>query len=653
MKPLKIKKELLAVIGKSRSRFSKFFSKTLSFLLKKTGRFTTDHLNQESADKNLVYTLAASKIPSGEQIKHLDKTLSGKERLIVKICLVVLLINIVYLGIRYYDKHITVMPVSGGTYYEGVVGYPKTINPLYDTNRDVDSDLSELIYSRLFNYNANGQLVNDLADNIETSDNKTFIVTLKNNVKWHSGEVLTADDVIFTFNLIANPDYRSPLRKNFIDVDIEKISDSQIKFTLSSAYAPFANLLTFGILPQSVWQNISPDSANLTDLNIQAIGSGPYKFSSLVKNKQGELKEYRLVVNNDYYGAKPYIENLVFKFYPDANSLITALNDGDVSGIAYLPLDQKHSLLAQNSLNFHAPNSSQEDSLFFNKDNNKNLADIEVRRALALAIDKPAIISNIFENFYKVIDGPLPISSFAYTDAVTKYDFNVDAANSKLDAAGWLKVIVNAENLSAGTVEIKAVTAYASSTKETPEGTWRFKKDKNDNVTLLTVNLSAVSDSDSFEVAQKIKGYWDAVGVHTTINPVAVSEVSNLISSRSFEAVLFSQIMGGDPDIFAFWHSSQIGSKGMNIANYKNDKVDSLLETARITSDKTVRAASYGEVQKIISSELPAIFLYEKNYIYVQSKKVKGFTSSAIIRPSDRFAGIATWYLKSRNKFSW
>jgi peptide/nickel transport system substrate-binding protein len=653
VKPLKIKKELLAVMGKSRSRFSKYFSKTLSFLLKKSRRFTTSHLNQERADKNLVYTLAASKIPSTEQIKHLDKTLSGREKIIVRICLGVLLINIIYLGVRFYNKHITVLPVVGGTYYEGVIGYPKTINPLYDSSRDVDSDLSQLIYSRLFSYDASGQLVNDLADNIETIDNKTFIVTLKNNVKWHSGEILTADDVIFTFNLITNPDYNSPLRKNFSEVTIEKISESQVKFTLPSSYAPFANLLTFGIMPQSVWQNVSPDSAALTDLNIRAIGSGPYKFSSLLKNKQGELKEYRLVANDDYYGAKPYIQNLVFKFYPDANELISALNDGDVLGIAYLPLEQKHFLLAQNSLNFYTPNSSQEDLIFFNVETNKNLADLEVRRALALAIDKQAITKEVFENFYKVVDGPLPVNSFAYSGDVTKYNFNQEEASSKLDTAGWLKLVVNAENIAAGTPEIKAVIDYASSTKEAPEGVWRFKKDKKDNVTLLTVNLSAVADSNNFKVAQKIKVYWDGIGVHTTINSVAVADISNVISSRSFETILFSQILGGDPDVFAFWHSSQVGSRGLNIANYKNDKVDSLLDTARTTLDKNVRISNYTEFQKIVSNELPAIFLYEQNYIYVQSKKVKGFTSSAVNRPSDRFAGIATWYLKSRNKFSW
>ena len=640
-------------MGKTRNRFSKSFGKTISFLFRKGKGLRSADLSQEKADKNLVYTLASSKIPNGEQIKHLNKTLSKKESLIIRICLAIALINVIYLGVRFYNKHITVLPVSGGTYHEGVVGYPKTINPLYDVNRDVDSDLSQLIYSRLFTYDENGKLVGDLASNVETSDNKTFVITLKDNVKWHSGEALTADDVVFTFNLILNPDYRSSLRKNFSSVSIEKISDSQVKFTLPNAYAAFPGLLTFGIIPQSVWENITPDSAALTDLNLEPIGSGPYKFASLVKNKQGELKEYRLVANDDYYGKKPFIKNVIFKFYPDDSELIAALNDGSVQGIAYLPLEQKHNLLAQNSLNFNSLSSSQEDLIFFNTASNKNLENLEVRRALALAIDKNSLVKDLFENFYKVVDGPLAKSSFAYSDNVTKYDFNIDAANSKLDAAGWSKIIVDQNNISVDSSEIKAIIAYASSTKESALGSWRFKKDKKGEVALLTVNLSVLEGSDLADVAKEVKNYWETVGVHTTLNMVVSADIANLISSRSFEAILFSEILGGDPDIFAFWHSSQIGDTGLNIANYKNAKIDKLLEDARISSDVSLRISDYAEVQKILSDELPAIFLYEKNYTYVQSKKVKGFSGTAIIKPSDRFSGIANWYLNSKNKFSW
>lgn len=653
MKSLKTKKELLAFIGKTRSRFAKFFSKFIIFLFKKNRKNLLNNFNREQSDKNLVYTLATSKIPSSEQMKHLNKTLSKKESWVIKIALIIVLVNLVYLGIRFYNNNVTLIPVSGGTYYEGVLGYPRNINPLYDLNRDVDHDLSRLIYSSLYKYDESGQLVGDLAQDIATDDNKSFIITIRNDVRWHSGDTLTVDDIVFTFRLITNSDYNSPLRKNFSEVELEKVSDNQIKFTLSSAYAAFPHLLTFGIIPQSMWENVFPDSAPLTELNLQAIGSGPYKFESLLKSKQGDIKEYRLVVNDDYYGAKPYIRNIVFKFYQEPGELIEALNSGDVLGISYLPLEQRKLLLTQNSLNFNSLNSSQEDLIFFNQENNKNLSDLKVRQALALAIDKQGIVRDIFDNFYKVINGPLPISSFAYTDEVTKYDFNQDAANAKLDEAGWSKIEINDENLGSDLPEIKAIKAYASSTAENVYGTWRFKKDSKDVVTILSIKLSFVDSNKYLQVSQKIKESWEAIGVKTILASATNAEIPNLVSSRSFEALIFGEILGGDPDIFVFWHSSQVGGKGLNISAYKNSEVDKLLEEARVAVDKSLRIEKYHQVQKIIAEELPVIFLYEKNYIYIQNKKLKGFKSTAVISASDRLAGITNWFVKYKNKFNW
>lgn len=650
MNPLKSKRKILGSIGKTWSRFSKSFWKTASFFVKrKKGKF-----DQSRADQNLVYTLASSKIPNSEQIKQLDKTLSKKERLIIRICLAIVLVNVIYLGVRYYEKHVTYLPVAGGIYREGVVGYPQTINPLYSVNRDVDSDLTRLIYSSLFKYDKQGSLTSDLADKVETADNKEFLITIKSGVKWHSGEDLIVDDIIFTFNLIQNAEYRSPLRQNFAGVTIEKVDEDTIKFVLPTAYSFFPNFLTFGIMPQSIWENIAPSSANLNELNLQPIGSGPYRFASLLKDKNGELKEYRLLVNEKYYEAKPYIEEIIFKFYPDSNELVTALNAGDVQGIAHLTIDQKKSLLAQNSLRFSSLSSSQESLIFINTTNNKNLAELEVRKALALAIDRNTIVKDNFFDFYKVLDGPISDSSPLFNNEIEKYDFNSVAANSKLDAAGWQSIVVSAADASVAepSEEIKAIIEHASSTKEAIDGTWRFKKDKKGNVSLLTVVLTAVDSGDSLIVAQRTRDYWNAIGVRTTLNLISASEANNVVMSRNFETMFYSELIGSNPDLFFFWHSSQIGSRGLNIAAYRNDNVDKLLEEVRISNDTNIKNNNYREVQKIIASESPVIFLYENNYLYVQSKKLKGFATTAINDPSDRFAGISSWYLKTKNKFS-
>lgn len=650
MNLLKRKRKILNFTEKNWNLLSKnFWQKTKSIIRKKK-----KILNQGNADQNLVYTLASSKIPNSKQIKLLDKALSKKERVIIQICLVIALINIVYLGIRYYKNHVSFLPISGGVYQEGVIGYPRNINPLYSMNRDVDSDISKLIYSSLFKYDEKGSLVYDLVDKIETIDNKEFLITIKSGVKWHSGEELLADDIIFTFNLIQNTEYRSPLRKNFSGVEAVKASANVIKFTLPTPYSFFPNLLTFGIMSQSVWENIAPASANLSEFNLQAIGSGPYKYSSLLKDKKGELKEYRLIANDDYYGAKPYIKQVDFKFYPDQSELLNSFNAGDVQGISHLQIDQKKSLLAQNSLRFNSLSSSQESLIFINSTNNKNLADLEIRKALTLAIDKQTLVKDLFSDFYKVLNGPLPNDSTLYNNEIEKYSYNKVLAESTLDTAGWLKIEVKeadilGDNLSP---ELMAIASRASTTKEAVDGIWRFKKDKKDIVTLLTVSLTALDNGENLLVAQKVKDSWNAIGVRTNLDLIASNKASNIISSRDFETMLYSEIIGSNPDLFFFWHSSQIGGKGLNVSAYKNDQVDKLLEETRLTVDNNVKAANYKEIQKIISAELPTIFLYENSYIYVQSKKIKGFATTSINDPSDRFSGIYNWYLKTKNKFS-
>ena len=190
---------------------------------------SSGRLNQVDIDKKLVYSLSPKKIPSTRQFKYMKNFLNNKENVILKICLAVIIVNVVYLGVVLYNRYFENTPVYGGTYVEGVIGYPKTINPLYASSRDVDSDLSRLIYSRLFFYNNSGELVNDLVKDYKISDDKKeYEVTIKEDAKWHNGSPLTSDDIVFTFNLIQNENYNSPLRAEFSGISIEQIDSYKI-----------------------------------------------------------------------------------------------------------------------------------------------------------------------------------------------------------------------------------------------------------------------------------------------------------------------------------------------------------------------------------------------------------------------------------------
>jgi peptide/nickel transport system substrate-binding protein len=129
--------------------------------------------------------------------------------------------------------------------------------------------------------------------------------------------------------------------------------------------------------------------------------------------------------------------------------------------------------------------------------------------------------------------------------------------------------------------------------------------------------------------------------------------LNDVIKPRKFSALLYSLMIGSDPDSYAFWHSSQISQSGLNLASYSNEKVDKLLEDARLTNDLNVRIQKYGEFQKIISDDLPVIFLYSPLYIYPQNKRIKGVETFNISAPSLRFANITQWYIKAAKKIVW
>jgi peptide/nickel transport system substrate-binding protein len=562
--------------------------------------------DSDAIDKRLVYTLASRKIPSGEQFRHLRKFLHPGEFLIIKVCALVILVNLVYLGAVFIKEHLQYLPAAGGEYVEGMVGSPQTVNPLYAVNRDVDSDLSRLIYSRLFKYDDSGRLRYDLVDKVAVSaDNKEYLVTVKDKVKWHNGGILTTDDVLFTFNLIQNPDYRSPLRSAFSAVTAEKVDDRTIRFRLSTPYAPFLELLTFGILPKSLWENVSPASALLSDLNLKPVGSGPFKFKSLIRNSDGDLKDYTLIAHSDYYGGAPYLKTIDFKFFASAEEAIAALNDKQIMGLNYLSFNNRSAILARNSLQFHELSQPRIISLFFNTSKNKALADKEVRLALAKALDKGRLLNDIFAGIYTRADGPIWSGSSAYNEDLVKYDYAPELA--------------------------------ASAIKSKP----------------LSLILTVIDSGNNLAFAEKIRAYWTAVGVKADIKVVASEQAAAMVRDRDFEVLLYGQSVGGDPDVYAFWHSSQAGGRGLNLAAYNNADADKLLAEARITTDPGERQAKYKKFQKIVTGDLPVIFLYSPTYTYVQAKALQGFSGTAIVEPADRFDGAGAWYIKTSQKLTW
>ncbi len=648
----------------------------------------------DGLDKKLLYSLAPKKIPNLNQIKYTKKVLSSKEKIILNTLVVLLVVATIFWLVGFLKKNIKVYPKRGGEYIEGLLGAPKNINPLYDSARDVDSDISRLIFSSLFKRDGNGNIVNDLVEEYSVSSNGLeYNFKIKNNVKWHNGENLTSADIVFTIEAIKNSEYGSPLRSSLSGATVSAIDDYSFKINLKESYSSFLDILTFGILPKNLWSDVSPSNAFLNELNIKPVGSGPYKFKSLTKTKAGDIKEFVLVLNDDYYEQVPYIEKIVLKFYSNYNELISALNNNQINGISYLPHSLRADVASKSSLNFNRLNLPQISSVFFNQKKNPALSSKALRQALAKLIDKNKICDEIFSGNASVADGPILPNSPSYNGDLEKVDYNYDEANNYLNEALWqvvelkadeitaIKELIDLENQKnelaanpeADLTEInskieeknKAVSALENYEvkrnildrfnldNESLLGLWRFKKssDASKKYDYLNIELTTVDLTDNVLVAEFIKSSWEKAGVRVTIKTITPGQIqSDIVSKKDFEALLLSQVLGGDQDNYAFWHSSQISNTGLNISEYKNKDVDKLLEEARLSLNADDRILKYKKFQELINQDFPVVFLYYPSYTYVQSKKIKGFDFSSILNPADRFNNISHWYIKTNKK---
>ncbi|MFA6272147.1 MAG: ABC transporter substrate-binding protein [Patescibacteria group bacterium] len=582
---------------------------------------------QKLIDKKLVTSLNDKKIPTYRQFKYLPRYLSKKESNIIQIALFVFAVSFIFVLVRIYQNVTYIIPRPGGEYTEALVGSPKYINPILSQTNDTDMDITRLVFSGLLKINPDQQLVNDVAERYEISeDQKEYTFYLRKDVKFHDGEDLNADDILFTFESIQDVSYRSPLYLNFSGVALQRVDDYTVKFVLQEPFTPFLSSLTFGILPEHIWAEVSPESTYLAEYNLKPIGSGPFSFNNYTKDKNGNIKSYELKRFDGYYSDKPYLDQVAFKFYSDSISALEAAENKQVDGISFVPSDAREELKKRNgNIEYYSMRLPQYTAIFFNQ-KNELLKTKTVREALAYAVNKVSILENALGGEGEIINGPILPGYIGYNPEIKKYDFNLDEARRILEEDGW-KYPEVAEGEPAATVRSKdgAELAFAISTINSPEY-------------LATLNI--------------IKEAWESIGVRLEVKEYSTKDIQKrVISPRAYEALLFGEIVGTDPDPYPFWHSSQSRDPGLNLAVFYNKDIDQLLEEARKTNDAEQRRLKYLHFQNILADELPAIFLYNPVYTYGIDEKVKGLAGQYISVPSDRFSGIVNWFIKTNRKW--
>lgn len=652
---------------------------------------------QKSLDYKLVYSLNKKKVPNLRQLKRLSQILSSKEKkgLIVLFCLIVMSAS--FWSWRFFYSHVTLLPSAGGAYTEGLVGSPIYINPILQTT-DVERDLNSLIFSGLMKRDKKQQLHTDLAENYEISeDQKTYTFKLRQDVVWHDGEKFNADDVLFTIESIQNPKYKSPLFVSFGGVAVKKVDDHTIKFMLGEPYTPFLNILTAGILPKHLWSTTEPSSANLSRYNLEPVGTGAWKFSKITKDKaDGSIKNIELEKFKDYYNTAPYLDKMIFKFYPDFVQAIDALKNKNIQGLGFISKEDKDKINKLKYIDLKTLNLPQYTAIFFNQKNNNSLRDINARKALALSIDKNLIVEKAIFSDGETIDGPILRGFVGYNPDIEKYDLDISKANQILDDGKWEKIspedLIKSreaeyakaikdfdkqiadkrekENASAEDDSDKAKNSnnseVAALTIEELEIEKEKAAEKLNNLDklkeqefyrkrgdqILKIKLTTIDRTENIITADLIKQMWSKIGAELEVEIIDKARIQNdIIKPRNYESLLFGEVVGFDPDPYPFWHSSQNQDSGLNLAVFSNKEVDQLLEDARKTDNEQARNDKYVHFQNILTQELPAIFLYSPTYVYPISEKIKGFDVSRISLPSDRFNNIEEWYIQTKSEF--
>lgn len=572
-------------------------------------------------------SLTSARLPTWRQIRHLPEVLSKNDNFRLRIGSLLFAVGLAVLGVSYYCAHTLLGPAVGGEIVEGVVGTPRNLNPILSVSNDVDNDLMRLTYSRLFTVDGDGNLVQDLVSRYDvSSDLKTYVLTIRDDARWDDGQQVTADDVLFTFGLIQDPAWKSPLQATFKDVTVEKTDERTIKLTLKTPYAPFLSLLQFGILPRHVWKDVGPEDASMAEADLKPVGSGPFKFDDMRRDKRGFVMSYSLKRNDGYYERPPYVERITFQFYPDYASAMDALRKRQIDSLSFVPRDMRKELSGLANVTPVSLELPQTTAIFFNPERNPSLKDTEVRRALIMGIDRGRILFDVLGGDGHPLDHPaLPGFSATSTGSIA---FNLRGAGDLLDSLGWK--IDPASGLRAKTTpaDVKAKRPASSET--------------------LHVTLTVVDQPESVSAATIVKNGWSALGVDVTVDAVPAADIHrDVIAPRAYEALLYSQLLAADSDPYPFWHSSQTKDPGLNLAMFANRDADAALEAARTVTDPAARQAEYVKFLSVLSDQLPAAFLYSPSYTYAAPAGLKGFLGTWVNNPSDRFATVTGWYLKT------
>lgn len=520
----------------------------------------------------------------------------------------------------YQQSYRAIANANDGTYAEAVLGPVNTLNPLF-AQTSAEESVGRLLFSRLINYDTTGHLNYDLAESMSISDDRrTYTVKIRHDARWQDGIYVRARDVVYTVNLLKNPATRSTIT-GWNDIVATEVADDPdgrtVAFQLPATYAAFPHALTFlPILPEHILRSVEPSAIRENAFSKNPVANGPFtlRFIQEVDPASGR-KIIHLARNDGYYRGAPKLERFQLHVYGSSEGIKRAIGTAEVNAATDLTVTDAVALTSDRYSAVERPINAGVYAIL--NTTSPVLKDKPVRQALQLGTNTQAVRDAITKN---LPDLYLPfVSGQLFGDVPVKPAYDPARAAQLLNDAGWVL-----------------------------DGTVR-KKDGQP----LTLSVVTTKSSDFETALNVLVNQWRELGVTVTTTIVDPTDPTQNVSQdylqkRNYDVLLYQLTIGGDPDIFAYWHSSQV-SGGFNFSNYSNGISDEALLSARSRIEPDLRNVKYLNFARQWLSDVPAIGLYQATSQYVYSKSVHATASNAVLMSAgDRYADVLYWAIGDR-----
>lgn len=521
----------------------------------------------------------------------------------------------------FQDSYSRITQDEGGTYAEGIKGTIETLNPLFATT-DPEIAASKLIFSSLLDYDQTGHLRGALATSVEPNEKgDVYTVKLNPTVRWHDGTRLTAQDVVFTVDLIKNPETRSQLYQTWQGIKAVVVDDFTVKFELPSAYAAFPHALTLAILPKHILGEVDPAAIRQNTFSLNPVGSGPFRFR-LLQSSSDKSAGHEIVsmsAFSDFYRGKAKLNRFEIHAFSTPELIASALSTNQINASVDSAQVEKFMKNPKYSVSSHPLNNGV--YAFFNTTKDP-LNDQKVRRALQLSVDTKSLRDRfLFEP--PELDLPF-VNGQIQGNNLKGQPYNKEEAAKLLDSAGW--TMTNGSRTKGG------------------------KK--------LALNLATIKNEDFENAIENLAGDWRDLGVEVITSIYDTSNSANsfgkdVLQPRNFDVLIYELTIGADPDVYAYWHSSQTGETELNFSNYSNGLADDTLVSARQREDVKLRDLKYEAFSKQWLSDVPAIGLYQPTMTYIHSNQTDSITDNQkLIQPTHRYWDVIYWTVEQKQVYN-